>query len=675
LKQNFRQRATSAYKALTNSQPINAGGSVMRNYAKQASFRPQEQLVGITYKAIDKIGQSLSIYEAYVCDNAGKVINNDPILNLIYQPNPNNNGSNFTHTYGMLFEIYGETFWYLAKGQTATGLSSGKVKEVYLLDPASVEVQLDNGVVIGYILHKQNGDKIPFLPEEIIHDKRPNPFNPFRGMSVLERAGTYVDIETTTSRFTLNYMRNNASPSGIVSLPSMSSETFKQFTQQWREGYEGAENAGKTAFIRGGEADFKAVGATLHDIDQKITRDMAKDDVLMMFDVPKPLLGMSDGAGFGRGNVDSLNYIFAQNKIEPMMCRLDDIWTKVYRINNPANTNNLVEHETPIPEDKEFILNSTKAGVNIWLTVNEARARENLAPLPDGDVLHPPQFVNPMQTGKTVVLKKKILASTTYKSKQSKNEKHRKQSVALTQEYAVLVKKEIAKFAHKQGKIIIANIERSLGKSINRVTKIGEEWLPSIKEEAIKMAKILEPLLVELAIAQGDGTNEFLGVTGEFFALTPEMRTIIHNDIIKISGVYNKETLVQIEDAVAELVASGSSLDVMTGAVADIYKDAEGYRAERIAQTESLRTTNATAEEVYFNNGFSGVQWFANPNACEFCASMDGNTKEIRSTNSFAGLGEVIQGVLGGEMSISYDDVNTPPLHPNCECSLVPAEE
>ena len=116
----------------------------------------------------------------------------------------------------------------------------------------------------------------------------------------MEKASQYVDIELTTTSFTLNYMRNNASPSGIVSLPDMDRDTFKQFAAQWREGYEGPENAGKTAFIRGGEADFKAVGATLKDIDQKITRDMAKDDVLMMFDMPKGLLGASGEKGLGR---------------------------------------------------------------------------------------------------------------------------------------------------------------------------------------------------------------------------------------------------------------------------------------------------------------------------------------------------------------------------------------
>ena len=276
------RRLKRAYKAFSTPLGNSVSANVLRNYGQNDRFSPVNQVRGITYKAIDKIGLSLSVYDLIIAKQDDTKVLNHPFYSVFDNPNPiQRTAADFTHMWAMLTEIYGETFWYLARGE-----STRKIKEVYLLNPAQVELKMNNGELVGYILHKADGSQVPLMLEEVYHDKRPNPFNEWRGMSVIERASQYVDIELATTSFTLNYMMNNASPSGIVSLPNMDKETFKQFTAQWREGYEGPENAGKTAFIRGAEANFRAVGATLKDIDQEITRKMAKEDVLMMFCCP-----------------------------------------------------------------------------------------------------------------------------------------------------------------------------------------------------------------------------------------------------------------------------------------------------------------------------------------------------------------------------------------------------
>lgn len=73
---------------------------------------------------------------------------------------------------------------------------------------------------------------------------------------------------------------------------------------------------------------------------------------------------------------------------------------------------------------------------------------------------------------------------------------------------------------------------------------------------------------------------------------------------------------------------------------------------------------------VYKQNGYNSVAWFVNPGACEFCQTYAGRTKEIGTV--FTPLGEVVDGVNGGQLRIEYADIDTPPLHPNCTCSLVP---
>lgn len=667
----------SVLKYMLGNSIQNALGRVTRNYTKAPTFDPTRQAVGVTYKAIDKTGASLSVYEPRVQKiDKGETttVVNHPLYNLFNNPNPLvNSASDFIHLYGMLYEIYGETFWYKVRGER-----SNKLKEVYLLDPLKMELKFNDGELIGYVLHKNNGQQVPFMLEEIYHDKRPNPFNERRGISVLERAAVYVETEINVSHFTLNYIRNSGSPSGIVSLPNMEREAFNQFTQQWREEYEGPENAGKTGFIRGGEAKFQAVGSTLKDIDQKITKQMAVDDVLMMLETPRPLLGMTDDKGFGRGNLDALYYIYTKEKIEPLMRRLDRIYENLAQDITGQVTN--VIHESPVPEDKEYNLTKYEKGVNVWMTVNEVRKEQGLPPLPGGDEIIPkaptiqlsaksateqaPQTESKIKSApkETIKIVKKSSTSEETKKISEDAEAFRSKLVDVNEVYVKKLKTKLSSFLSDQ--------EAKIIKNINLSKKSYEEWLFNIKEDSEELAVLLTPILVELMEKQSEDVANF--ISGELLTISPEVRGATEAHVKEISGVFNKDTIDALEKTISEGQAAGESLPKIKKRVEKVYSDAKGYRAERIARTESLKASNLTAEEVYKQNGYNKVAWFTNPGACEFCKVYDGRTKEIGGT--FAKVGEVVTGAEGNQLRIDYDDVPTPPLHPNCTCSLIPVE-
>lgn len=663
----FRQRLSIAVKALTSDSLGNSLGTVLRNYAEPSHFEPARQVTGITYKAIDKIGLLLSIYEPLVKKGDDDYVANHPITKLFNNPNPNvQSGSDFIHMYAMLWEIYGENFIYKAKGE-----STGRLKEIYLLPPDRIEIKVDQGELVGYILHKSDGNQVPFLPDEIYHDKRPNPFNEWRGMSVLEKAAIYVDTEIVTSDFTLNYIRNSGSPSGIVSLPQMAPETFKQFTQQWRENYEGPKNAGKTAFVRGEEAKFQAVGATLQDIDQKVTRDMAKEDVLMMLEVPRELLGWSKDGGLGRNTYEAAYFVFADAKLEPMMRRLDRIYEHLAAELKPDSSLEAskadVTHQSPVPEDKDHKLKRQKEGTNLWLTINESRALDGLDPLPGGDKLkeRTPVAIAPKEDEEEGTKSKRIVlkSSPVKKDITAEQEAFRSKLVETNEVYVTKLKRELSRFAGKQQAIVLDKIDGT--------SKAYEDWLFEVKEDSEVLAAAMVPIVLALMEAQGKDVANF--ITGELLTITPEMKAAVEAHIKQIAGVFNADTLAALEKTITEGNVAGESISKLKKRVEQVFQDAKGYRAERIARTESLRTSNTTAEEVYKQNGFSKVAWFVNPSACEFCQTFAGREKSIGS--KFVNIGDVVTGAKDGQMRIEYDDIRTPPLHPNCTCSLVPVAD
>lgn len=657
-------RVKLGYQVATKKDLGNSIGSVVRNYGKQSKFDPQRQVTGITFKAIDKIGMSVSVYEPQVVKKNGDAYENHPILSLYRNPNPRRTASDFIYLWAMYWEVYGESFWYLARGERTQ-----RVKEIYQLDPSKIELQTHEGELVGYILNKGNGQRVPFLPEEIIHDKRPNLFNEWRGQSILEKAAVYIDTEINTANFTLNYISNSASPSGIVTLPNMGPDAFKEFTLKWREGYEGPENAGKTAFIRGEGVDFKAVGATLKDIDQEITRKMSEDDVLMMLEVPKPLLGRTGEKGLGRSDIDALYYIFSREKIEPMMVRLDRIYEMINDSNKSGQGERAVEitHDSPVPEDKEFEHKQSKDLVNVVLTVNEVRERMGLPPIEGGDELVPgnrPQqaveVANASYKTKRIVLRQEPTQAEIQKNLSETQEKFRQDLVNTTEIYAKKLKKEISTFANGQRDKVISNI--------NTTSKAFEEWLFSLKDESEDLTTILTPIVIELMDVQAEGVAHF--ITGELITVPIELRKQVEQNILQISGLFNEETYRALEKTLTEGQTAGESLVKLKKRVEAVYSDVKGYKAERIARSESARASNTMAEQVYKANGYNRVEWFVNPGACEFCQTFSGQSREIGGR--YVGLGDVVTGAEGGQLRIEYSDIEVPPLHPNCSCSLVP---
>jgi len=659
------QRISKAYKTLIGSTLGRSFGTVMRNYGQQAKFDPQRQLRGITYKAIDKIGQSVSVYEPIVTRKSGDALEQHPIYNLIDNPNPRQDATDFQHLFAMSEEIFGEVFIYKVFGE-----NSGKLKELWQLNPQQVQLWFDNNELAGYVLHKYNGQQIPFTLDEIYHDKRPNPLNEWRGLSVLERASTYVETEIVSSDFTMNYIKNSASPSGIVSLPDMETTTFNEFVAKWREGYEGPENAGKTAFIRGGEAQFKPVGSTLKDIDQEVTRKMAEDDVLLMFEVPKPLLGKSGEKGMGRADIDALYYIYNKEKIEPIMKRLDRIYESFIPLLSGRDTAPLnISHRSPIPEDKVFNLEQQSKGVNVWLTINEVRAQNGLEPIEGGEVLQPKNQMTPVietkaskKTTKVVIKKKKAKPTKAQiiKQDQEDGEQFRLELIRVSELYAKKLKRELSKLAKAQETKVIDKISAS--------DKAYEEWLFEIKEEALIMATAITPLLLEQMEVQAEDVVNW--ISGEPFVIDNELRKVTESRILRLSADYQLANYNKLESIITKAVADGQSLAKIKKAIEGEYKNISGYKAERIARTESLKTANRTALEVYKQSGFSKMVWRTNPGACEFCLTFEG--KEIEIGDTFAGLGDVITGSDGNQLKVDYENVDTPDLHPNCTCYAEP---
>jgi len=116
----------------------------------------------------------------------------------------------------------------------------------------------------------------------------------------------------------------------------------------------------------------------------------------------------------------------------------------------------------------------------------------------------------------------------------------------------------------------------------------------------------------------------------------------------------NDFTRSTLKDSLKEGLANEESIDELKKRVSGIFDIADKSRSEKIARTETLRSTNFATEEAYRQSDIvEAKEWLTATDelVCEECAPMDGDV---------ADLGQ-------GFKSVDY-----PPLHPNCRCTLLP---
>jgi HK97 family phage portal protein len=145
------------------------------------------------------------------------------------------------------------------------------------------------------------------------------------------------------------------------------------------------------------------------------------------------------------------------------------------------------------------------------------------------------------------------------------------------------------------------------------------------------------------------------------------------------SGVTETQA-VRFKEVLGNGVAEGETVDELATRVQDwaaSQKDEDGSwsRATTIARTEAMRAARTAEVEAWTATGIvTGKTWLLAPDPCEFCeaASKSFGEKAIGLGDSFYTKGEVLTGADGNEMVLDYENVDGPPLHPNCRCSVQP---
>lgn len=672
----IQQVRQSLSKALWNEYGTSGGTVGYSGYDKderKTNSQLLREFKNIVYPSILAIAEDVAKYEPLFLKPsqvAGKetVVQDHPLLRALKNPNP------FLSQFDMFMaiqaykEITGECFLYIQVNE-----GSRKPIGAKIMRPDKVKVAIDEitGDVEGYTYRRDDGTEIPLELDEVMHFKTFNPDNPYRGLSPIQAGILYIDTETYTARFQKNFIKNQATPSGILTLKgNVSKEAFDKIKIKWLEQQSGVVNAGKTLFIREADADFKKIGLSIADLDLKSLKDITEDKVLKIFRVPEAILGKTDSSGLGRANVEAVEYIFAKRTIEPKLISIDDT-IRLY-LNRTDKTNRLnISHVSQIPEDKEAELREDQAGVDIWVTRNEIREKRGKPPVKGGDKLYytfnQVDITSDTDTTekkiKRIMLKKEIKPLT-----KSQEDYYRSLDIIEDKSNDKYVSglKKLLREQESEVKEQVRNSTKTMKQSVEMV---GFEFIMSFTKEELSASVVAT--LLDVFVKGGDRALAYLGKPDEEFVLQQATRDAIFNSTERQLQSFNKETAQKLQRQLAEGLAAGEDTAQLTKRVELIYEEAKGYRAKRIAKTESHNTINEGVASAYRQAGYRKLVWRNQGDSCEFCRAMEG--REVSIGQPFISKGDKVISDSGKEYLADYTDVKYANLHPECDCKLEPS--
>lgn len=357
---------------------------------KSISTKLLEANKGWVYRNNDAIAQEVSKieFELYTIGlSNGEIVYNEieshPLLDLLDKPNAETTKTDFIYTLQSHKKLTGDAFWLkVRKNNKIVALRSLPPDKIILnISPPTPE----NPAVIDSYLYQDviNGEKIEitYAVKDIIHFKKPNPSNVFRGIGAVEALAETIDLDNLTTATTKSFFMNGAITNFVLTTEGrLQDDQLKRLQAEMKASYSGTNNAYKTMILGGG---MKPVDISYSNKDQEFLGQLEwyRDKIMYGFGNTKASLGMIDDVN--RASHEGSIIEWQRNTVKPDM---EAIVNALNEYLVPEFGDNLVlGFCDPVPEDRADDISEVRDLYPIGvMTLNEARELADLEPLTEG---------------------------------------------------------------------------------------------------------------------------------------------------------------------------------------------------------------------------------------------------------------------------------------------------
>ena len=606
---------------------------------------------------------------------------------------------------GILWGLTGECYWWKQRD------SSGKIMSLYAwFNPAYIDVVPSSEEFIkGYVYNVPGTNtKIPFDAKDMIQFKLTDPVNPYRGKSPLKAAEMEAGTDDRSGKFNFNFFRNSARPRGAFKTEgTLSSDQFERIQAQIEANYGvEAENEWKPLILEGG-LEWQEIGMSRQDMDFLEQRKFSRDHIYTLYGIPPALMFPESS---NRAVSETAKIIYLENTIKPYFRKIVSILNE-YLLAQEGYDDLFFDFVDPSPEKEAEKYNAYKVALDAgWVSRNEVRAWENLAPVDGGDGIYVP--FNYVQVGESELVKlkenfnfkrlrrtnkekvdqiiaettkeqlekltwdkerinkkarpKKKLKSATHKFDEKFKEAHWKQLVQYMDLEENQFKNRLISYFEKQENRVLATVGKKEVKQI--------KFDLNLEKETKALIILFEPYIRNLIAVHGEEAFNMLGIDPTTFVSTSvNVNKFINNEGLKWAKEINKTTKSKIKQQILLGEKQGEGIVKIRKRIKGVFEEATTSRANNIARTETSRADNFGIVEGYKQSGVvTAKEWVtaADERVCPYCGPMHGRIVSL--DKNFFNQNASYRGTASNSISFSYGSIGEPPLHAQCRCTTIP---
>jgi HK97 family phage portal protein len=552
-------------------------------------------------------------------------------LDLLRRPNPVMTGSVLRYLVAAYLDVKGEAVLVLERN------AAGRPVELWVVPPHWL---METPSRSSPFFRFSFGAWQRTLPtEDVVWLRHPDLEQPYgRGVGTGETLADEIDIDEFATKHLKNWFFNRALPDVFLYVEGVKSESEAQrYEEKLRAKHGGVAKAGQV-HVTNGKVDIKQVGHTFREMLLPELRDQSRDTVLQIFSVPPEVMGIIENSN--RATIDASFYLFARGVLVPRLAFICDGLTSWVRQEWGDDALTL-GFDNPVPDDEEFRLRVMQAQPSLF-TKNEWREMAGARPIEGWDEEFPSASPFALQPGPAPQPE----ASTPKPSKDDDKEDEEEEDDVVPEE---------------DGSLDKAQRGRSLRRSVTPedVRRVAG---------ALKPERLLRDVTPELRLgiqAWGARVLRELGSAVSFDVRNPLIADYL--DAWKEQRVVGitDTTRAEVTDVLMQAVKEGVGIDEMTRRLRGYFEDAASYRAERIARTEVVSSSNAANLAAYQLSGLvDAKEWLAVQDAQtrETHAAMDGQRRGLNE-EFVSPSGARTQGP--GLFGVGAEDIN-------CRCTVRP---
>lgn len=498
----------------------------------------------------------------------------------------------------------------------AGGKPNGPPKELRFLRPASLTPAYPSsrtlfGEPSGYTLKGSTGS-VQLRPDEILWHTYPDPRSddPLAGVSWTESAAPFGQIDAELPEYVLDYFRNGARGSLLLSTPQTpGEEQRKKLEDSIRRAHTGRGNRFKVIVATHGLVVQELNGRK--DTDFPDLFDIVTQRISMASGVPPAFLSDYGDSGV-RANLEEQTPIYVEGTLMPKAMLLAQNLTEIVlpRFDQSGRLRARFDWDQ-MPMVQRMMLRTATSYFTLVggpiLTPNDAREALELPKLTGGDTTYP-QGANPLGVGPAAtprpVRTAPLATSRKWIDDPARHAKRIASGVSLDRFEKPAEKMVRAYFSQAEARALHAF---ETGKLKAHRTKGEDE---DFDEEVEVAANLIARIYGHVATARGpEAAQEVGGSASDFLIDDPEVQAFLDTRAYDMGKLITGTTRDLLRQAITTANTEGLTVAETAKMISDVFA-LRRSQAMTIARTETVRAYNFTTFEAWKQSGLvEQVEW------------------------------------------------------------------